>query len=431
MRLRFRALVFLQVMLLLLVLFGIAASVFTTDQIAVPLVLSAIVLLQVLGLVHFVESHVAALEEFFAAINFDDFTQRFVTDDVDAELKQAFNRVIERFRDARADREVQANYLDAVVRHIPIPLLAVREDDSLRLVNKPARQLTGIAGLHHLDELTDLGANLPDEMRSIAVGQQRLLQANIRDVPVELRVSVSEIRIGGSVERLYSMENLSGELTARESSAWRNLIRVLTHEIMNSLTPISSLAQTSAGLLDKPSAANEVRDAIETIARRSDGLMQFVARYREILKVPLPSPTDVSIDTAVSDVCNLLADKLEPIDVEVDIQPRNLAVHADSALFDQLLLNIVKNAAEAFANSERPRIRVLAKLEFGRVVLRIADNGPGFDDEVADQLFVPFFTTKRDGSGIGLSLCRQIMTAHGGEIAIRRDGQWTVASLVF
>jgi nitrogen fixation/metabolism regulation signal transduction histidine kinase len=339
--------------------------------------------------------------------------------------------VIERFRDARADREVQANYLDAVVRHIPIPLFAVRDDDSLRLVNKPARQLTGIAALHHLDNLEALGENLPREMRAIEVGQQRLLQANIRDVPVELRVAVSEIRVGGAVERLYSMENLSGELTARESSAWRNLIRVLTHEIMNSLTPISSLAQTSAGLLGNPSAANEVRDAIETIARRSDGLMQFVARYREILKVPVPTPVDVRIDTAVKDVCSLLARQLEGVALLIDIQPPNLTVHADPALFDQLLLNIVKNAAEAALTIEQPEIRIGARLEFGRTVLRIADNGPGFDDDVADQLFVPFFTTKRDGSGIGLSLCRQIMTAHTGEIAIRRDSEWTVTSLVF
>jgi nitrogen fixation/metabolism regulation signal transduction histidine kinase len=387
--------------------------------------------MQLVLLLRFVETHIDTLEEFFAAINYEDFTQHFVTEDIDAELKLAFNKVIGRFQDARADRELQANYLEAVVRHIPVPLLSVRADGSLRLVNNPARRLTGLAQFRRLDDLAVLGDDLPQRMRSIEPGQQRLLQARIREVPVELRVAVSEIRIAGSPERLYSIENLSGELTARESSAWRNLIRVLTHEIMNTLTPISSLAQTSAGLLDKPAAAGDVREAIETISRRSEGLMNFVSRYRELLKVPEPAPVDLPVQAAVNDVLTLLSDKLASVAVSIDIRPETLTLRADPQLLDQLLLNIVKNAVEAITDVAAPAITISARLEYGRIVLRITDNGPGIADDAADQVFIPFFTTKRDGSGIGLSLSRQIMTAHGGEIAIsRKDGRTTV-SLVF
>lgn len=431
MRRRFRVLALLQVLLLFGTLFVLAWSIMATGHVAVPIVVGGVALLQLLTLVRYVESHVDTLEEFFSAINYEDFTQQFVTRDVDAELKGAFNKVIERFQDARADRDVQANYLEAVVRHIPLPLLAVRADGSLRLVNNPARRLTGLSQLHRLDDLGELGAALPDQIRAIEPGQQCLLQASIRDVPVELRVAASEIRIGGSAERLYSLENLSGELTARESSAWRNLIRVLTHEIMNTLTPISSLAQTSVGLLDTPAAADDVREAMETISRRSEGLMNFVARYRELLKVPQPNPQDVLLRAAVRDATRLLADQLDELEVDVDIRPENLEVRADPGLFDQVLLNVVKNAAEASAGGPAPQIRIHAAREYGRVIMRIADNGPGLPEDAADQVFVPFFTTKRTGSGIGLSVCRQIMTAHGGEIAISRKGDWTVVSLVF
>jgi nitrogen fixation/metabolism regulation signal transduction histidine kinase len=431
MRLRFRALAVAQVLLLLATLCVLAWALVSTDHVAVPIVVGILAALQLVMLLRFVEKHIAALEEFFHAVRYEDFTQHFVTGDVDAELKQAFNQVIGRFQDARADRDVQANYLEVVVRHIPVPLIAVRADGSLRLVNNPARRLTGLASLRHLDELGVLGQDVPARLAAIGAGEQCLLQASIRDVPVELRVAVSEIRIGGDAERLYSIENLSGELTARESSAWRNLIRVLTHEIMNTLTPVSSLAQTSVGLLDRPEAADDVREAIETIARRSDGLMRFVSRYRELLKLPQPSLADVPVDRAVRAVLTLLADSLDGTDVVVDIRPATLALRADPNLLDQLLLNIVKNAGEALEETAAPAIRISARLEYGRTVLRIADNGPGIPEDAADQLFVPFFTTKREGSGIGLSLGRQIMTAHGGDIAIRRKDGLTVVSLVF
>ena len=256
----------------------LAWTIFATGHFAVPAVVAIVVLLQVVSLLHYVESHVDTLEEFFAAVNYEDFTRRFVEDDVDVELKGAFNRIIQKFQDARAERDVQAGYLETVVRHVPVPFIAVKSDGSLSLVNNPARRLTGLPALHHIDQLAELDPQLPALMRNIEPGQQQLLQTRLRAVPAELRISVSEIRMAGDVERLYSIENLSGELTAREASAWRNLIRVLTHEIMNTLTPVTSLAQTATTMLDDPAAAEDIRDAVTTIARRSDGLMTCVAR---------------------------------------------------------------------------------------------------------------------------------------------------------
>ena len=430
-RARFRFLTIVQVICLVASISLLVWTVFVTDHYAVPVVIAMVVLLQIVSLLHYVESHVDTLEEFFAAVNYEDFTRRFVEDDVDVELKGAFNRIIQKFQNARAERDFQAGYLETVVRHVPVPFIAVRSDGSLSLVNNPARRLTGLPALQHIDQLAELDPQLPAVMRDIEPGQQQMLQTKLREVPVELRISVSEIRMAGDVERLYSIENLSGELTAREASAWRNLIRVLTHEIMNTLTPVTSLAQTTTTMLDDPEATEDIREAVTTIARRSEGLMKFVARYRELLKVPQPDIGSVSVVDALQGVSTLLGDDLEALNFTIDVVPPSLEVQADSQLLDQVLLNLVRNAIDAMQGTESPLLELGARLDYGRVVIKVTDNGCGISDESIEQIFVPFFTTKRDGSGIGLSLSRQIMTAHGGDIVVNSDTGGTTVSLVF
>jgi nitrogen fixation/metabolism regulation signal transduction histidine kinase len=430
-RTRFRVWTIVQVVALAAMITLLAWSVFSTEFMAVPAVIGLAVVLQVIGLLHYVEAHVNSLEEFFAAINYEDFTRRFIEDDVDVELKEAFNRILARFQDARAERDIQAGYLETVVKHVPVPFIAVRADGTLSLVNNPARRLTGLPALRRFDQLAELDPALPALMQAIEPGSQQLLQTRLRDVPAELRVAVSEIRMAGEIERLYSIENLSGELTARESSAWRNLIRVLTHEIMNTLTPVASLAETAATMMDKPDAIDDIREAVQTIARRSEGLMNFVSRYRELLKVPQPDPEAVKVADVLRNVAKLMAAELKGLKLVVDVVPESLEVHADRQLLDQVLVNLVRNAADATADIDSPELRLSGKLEFGRVIIRVHDNGPGIPDETMDQIFVPFFTTKRDGSGIGLSLSRQIMTAHHGEIVVESDSSGTTVSLLF
>ncbi|MGB5346352.1 MAG: ATP-binding protein [Woeseia sp.] len=430
-RARFRALMVVQVVLLLASVCLLAWALLATGFVAVPVAIAVIITLQVISLIHYVESHVDTLEDFFSAISYEDFTRRFVEDDVDVELKQAFNRILDKFKDASAEREIQAVYLETVVKHVPVPFIAAKSDGTLSLVNNPARRLTGISALHHFRQLAELDPQLPALMQSIEPGKQQLLQTRLRDVPAELRVSVSEIRIAGETERLYSIENLSGELTARESSAWRNLIRVLTHEIMNTLTPVASLAQTAAAILDKPDATDEIREAVTTIARRSEGLMNFVARYREILNVPHPEPETVSVKEALHGVAALMREELEGINVGISVVPESLEIQADRQLLDQVLVNVVKNAVDAVRDTVSPELRLSGKLDLGRVLIKVRDNGPGIAADAKDQVFIPFFTTKRQGSGIGLSLCRQIMSAHHGEIVLESDESGTTVGMLF
>jgi nitrogen fixation/metabolism regulation signal transduction histidine kinase len=430
-RTRFRILTFVQVLLLVASISLLAWTLVSTEHIAVPVVIAMIALLQVIGLLGYLESHVNALEEFFAAVNYEDFTRRFVEDDVDVELKEAFNRILTQFRDARAARATQASYLKTVVMHVPVPFIAVRADGTLSLVNNPARRLTGLPALRRFDQLAELDPQLPDKMQGIDPGSQQLLQTRLRGVPAELRVSVSEIRMAGETERLYSIENLSGDLTARESSAWRNLIRVLTHEIMNTLTPVTSLARTTATMIDKPDATDDIREAVTTIARRSEGLVNFVSRYRELLKLPQPDPEAIKVVDALRGVAGLMANELRGVHVDIEVVPESLEVYADRQLLDQVLVNLVKNATDAMQDATSPKLCLSGKMGFGRVILRVSDTGPGIPEDTMDQIFVPFFTTRRDGSGIGLSLSRQIMTAHRGEIVVESDATGTVMSLLF
>lgn len=431
-RQRFRWLTLVQVLALVGTIALMLWVLLATDYLAVPVVLGFVVVAEVMLLIHSVHSHVDALEDFFAAINYEDFTRRFVEDDVDAELKDAFNRILEQFQDARAERDLKAGYLDTVVRHVPVPFVAARDDGTLSLVNNPAKRLTGLTGMQRLDDLAELDPGLPDELRGIAAGQQRLIQTRIRDIPVELRVSVSEIRMGGGAERLYSIENLSGELSARESSAWRNLIRVLTHEIMNTLTPVTSLAQTTAGMLDDPGAdADDIREAVTTIGRRSEGLINFVSTYRELLHLPMPEPELLDVAPLFRDITLLSQDQLRGIDLAVEVVPESLTVTADRKLLDQVLINLLRNAIDAVADVPSPTVRLGACLDFGRTQITVADNGSGIPDAILDQVFIPFFTTKRHGSGIGLSLSRQIMTAHGGDIVVESGTNGTTVKLVF
>lgn len=430
-RRQFRVLTVVQICLLTVTLFVLSVTVLETNHLAVPVVLAGIALLQVFALIHTVHAHVNSLEDFFAAVNYEDFTRRFTADDVDAELKDAFNKVLERFQDARADRDLQAGYLDTVIRHVPVAFFAARADGSLSLVNNPARRLTGIPTLGNIRDLAKLDDSLPAALERIDAGQQQLLRTSIGGLPVELRVSVAEIRIAGEIERLYSIENLSGELSARESSAWRNLIRVLTHEIMNTLTPITSLAQTIVGMLDEPGAAADIREAITTIGRRSEGMIRFVSRYRELLHVPETSAEDVGVTGLLNNVATLLRPSLKNISIKVEVMPKSLIVFADRQLIDQVLINLMKNASDALTDTVDPQISLAAELKLGRVIISVTDNGPGIHEDDMSQVFIPFFTTKREGSGIGLPLCRQIMTAHKGDIALESGPSGTTFSLVF
>ena len=264
-------------------------------------------------------------------------------------------------------------------------------------------------------------------------GGRELIRLKIGDDTVQLSVFAIELTLRGEEIKLISMSNIQSELEEKEMEAWQNLVRVLTHEIMNSVTPISSLA----GIVEEdlkhriekgPEAVfnkDELQDmhlSLQTITKRSEGLIHFVREFRNLTHIPKPKLASVEAKGLLEELAMLhkkeLADR--SINCSVHAEPEHLKIFADKHMIEQVLINLIKNAIQAFDEQDDKFIELSAYTnEKGRAVLRVKDNGPGIDPEALDKIFIPFFSTKKTGSGIGLSLSRQIMRQHEGSITVK------------
>jgi len=429
---RFELNVTIRVALLSLSSMLLGIMLVATEYRATTLLVGLAILFQVGGLLRVVTTTNRELSRFLTAIEHADFSQTFSMRGLGAafdDLGAAFTRVLERFKATRADTERQADYLNSLVEHVPVALAAVYAGGRVELLNNAARRLLGYEDLTR--RLLE-GGTVADALRALKAGERRLIRVTGATGPQQLTVNATQITLAGEPQLLVSLQNIGGELEAVEVRAWQELVRVLTHEMMNSLTPVSSLARTAQDVLedlrakiaDRPDLSEELADAeqaIDTVARRSSGLLRFVERYRQFTSVPEPQVQRQKLRQVVDRLERLMAAPMAErlIRFESVILPPNLELLADPDLVDQVLINLVKNAVEALGVRTDGRIRVSSFLdETGHVLIQVADNGPGIPPEVADKIFVPFYTTKREGSGIGLSLARQIMLTHGGSIGV-------------
>jgi nitrogen fixation/metabolism regulation signal transduction histidine kinase len=259
-----------------------------------------------------------------------------------------------------------------------------------------------------------------------------------------LTVSASELTIANKIERLISLMNIQSELDGAQLSAWQDLVRVLTHEIMNSITPVASLAKTAVDLVDDartrvkdPEVIEELadaRDAVDTVARRSDGLMAFVSSYRQLTRPPAPEKSRFALRDLFSDVERIVAQELpETIELQCKVEPQELDIQADRQLLEQILINLLQNSHHALEGRDAGTITLASRLnKRGHVIVEVLDDGPGVPEENVSRIFVPFYTTRREGSGVGLALSRQIMIAHGGTISFSNRPEGGAAfTLVF
>ncbi len=449
-RLRFQLWVLLQIILLAVTLTGLVWALGDAGLPAVSAVLLLAVAAQVAILLGYVSAQHRKLERFLDALAFDDLSLQLTEEDWDRQLAQAANHIITTVRDARVETEAQANYLNALVKHLPVAIVSYRDGGEVVLQNNAMRQLFQLSRLTNLSDLGVYGEHVPATLAELQPGQRRLVRAIREDQVLELKVSATEVRIagedGGDRQTLLALENIHSELGDREINAWRDLIRVLTHEIMNSVTPIASLARTVGGLIDdvreetpvhgekRDEHLDDMADAMATIAKRSDGLIHFVDGYRRLTGIPQPTLKELRVDDLLADVARLAAEDTAIGDttLAVSVEPPSLTLSADSALIQQVLINLVRNAAHAVAELEQPSIEISAGLSHGRVQLVVSDNGVGIPSEDLPQIFIPFFTTRKDGSGVGMTLARQIMSAHGGEVFVRSaPGKGTQVTLVF
>jgi nitrogen fixation/metabolism regulation signal transduction histidine kinase len=443
---RFTLAVVSQVMLIVAVC-AIAAYLLTETTFGATTALTILVLIvQVAVLLHFVQRTNRELSRFLLVVQHGDLSQSFTAPSDSgafAQLARSFEGVLQRFRESRIAREEEAAYLNTLVHHVPIAVLAVEESGRIDLFNRAARSLFGVQQLRNLRDFGGFGADFPEEILALKAGEEKLMKVSRGGETLQLTVSASTLAMRGRELKIVSLQDIRRELEVRELKAWQNLIRVLTHEIMNSVTPMSSLASTARDLLDDvakggtdaESAIKDAHDALDTIAQRGNGLLQFVESYRRLTRLPTPRMQTFPVAELFSRVRQLMTAELEQrsISVTQSVAPEAASLTADGVLIEQSVINLVRNAMDAVSGAEAGEIVLASELDAsGRQVLSVTDNGPGMDERTLENIFVPFFTTKREGSGIGLSVVQQIMRSHHGRVAVASaPGQGTSVRLIF
>ena len=432
---RFSYQIGLRIAFLTLAIFAWVYLFTLSDYPALHLILTAIVAVQIYGIFRLVSRTNAELTRFFEALRYADFGQRFEMPEVGAgfeELGTAFTEIIERFQAERSRREEDLRHLRALTEHVPLPLLSLHPDGRVKLHNNAARRLFGSASITSLEDLLPFGEDFSKQVLAVEAGERRLATFHMDNLEQQLTISATEIVIASQMEKLVSLNNIQSELDGAQLQAWQDLVRVLTHEIMNSITPVASLAKTAAALVDDatqklehhPDIVEELADvksAVETVARRSDGLMEFVQSYRRITRLPEPEKERVSLSTLFKNVEQLVASEWENkgLALSMSVEPLTLEVSADTSMVEQVLFNLLQNAEQVLAGNAEARVEVRGYLNRqGHACIEVSDNGPGVPADIAKKVFVPFFTTKREGSGVGLALTRQVMLAHRGTVTL-------------
>ena len=399
-----------------------------------PLLIGVFISLQIYALFKYVDKTNRDLASFLESIRFSEFTRTFQVEGMGSsfnELSKAFNDVISDFQAVRSQKEEHFQYLQSILQNIDVAIIAYQKDGTVEMVNKAAKVLFQIQSMKNIKQLASVSYELVDKLLNITPGENTLVKVQMDDDLLQLAVYSTEFRIHRKEIILATVKNIQSVLEEQETEAWQKLISVLTHEIMNSITPIASLSSTLDGMLRSikenhddgqeidNETTEEIQQAMQTIHKRSTGLLHFVNTYRNLTRIPKPNFKITKVKDLFDNIRPLIDEDIKQsgIIVSIDVDPVELDLSIDENLIEQVLLNIVKNASQALDGRVTPRIDIRSfRNKRGRVTIQVSDNGQGILPDVLDKIFIPFFTTKPKGSGIGLSLSRQIMRLHGGSI---------------
>ncbi len=392
-----------------------------------------VIVLQLIDIFRFVSQTNRKLTRFLESVRYSDFTSGFASDSKLGKdfknLNIAFNEVMEAFRKARSEKEEHWQYLNTVVQQVRTGIISFDAQGSIQIINTNARRLLGMPTLRNIRELQSVNPALYHTLTNVHTGKSELYKGSN---DLHLTIQSTELRIRGSEVKLITLQNIQSELQKQELEAWQNLTRVLRHEIMNSITPISSLTSTLREILDhdmerrgdhyelRQEGAEDLREGISTIESRSKGLIKFIDAYREYTSLPKPRMSMVRLKDIIDNVSQLMKPELSKAEISFhsECHSEYLAIQADAEMIEQVLINLLKNAVDALAETPDPRMELIGRYDENSVRIDVTDNGPGIIEEAIEHIFVPFYTTKRTGSGIGLSLSRQIMQMHNGSLTV-------------
>lgn len=434
---------------------GIALTMFfgiwlfySQDLLLAPGILGGIVLIQIVEMIYFVNSINQKLARFLDSIRFNDFSSSFTSDSQKGgsfrQVNVAFNEVMNVFKKTRAEKEEQMLFLQIIIQHINTGIISFNSSGQIGVINNAAKHLLQIPQFRDISDLGKLSTKLLKEVLEMKPGQR--ISEKV-DESLHLIIQTTSLKMGGQSWTLLSLQNINAELQSNELEAWQNLTKVLRHEIMNSITPISSLVDSlrtildedsyvqQEGLLIKKDGFQDMQEGLETIANRSRGLVTFVNAYRDYTNIPKPNKELVKVKSLFENVLNLMKEELKNVEVkvEVKINPEDFELSCDVDQITMILINLIKNASESLVN-QADRTIWLSALNQGDMgtIIQVEDHGPGIVPEALERIFVPFYTTKKTGSGIGLAISRQIMNLHKGSLQVKsKPNEKTIFTLNF
>ena len=353
--------------------------------------------------------------------------------------------IIDAFKKVSVEKEAQFKFLKVIVDHINAGIIAIKEDYEIELMNQSAADTLKVPVPNYWKQFQQLLPQFSEEIEHMEDDERKLIELNIKGEALQVSVHLTKIKILNYRYRIITFQDIKSEIEQKEIEAWHKLIRILTHEIMNSVTPITSLSETMLMLLQTEDKATkpitelseedleDLTFSLNTIQKRSEGLLHFVDDYRRLTKIKTLELEKVRVKPLLEDMTMLLQTEFKKDAVMLDLEVKSdFEIAIDEKLIAQVLINLLTNARHAVEDTAQPRVLVRAYYEEAHKIIEIKDNGVGIEPDKMDQIFIPFFSTKEQGSGIGLSLSKQIMKKHKGDLKVKSEpGQGASCFLVF
>jgi len=409
------------------------------------IILAVILIGQIWELIHFINHTNRELSRLFLAIKHDDFSVTFNQKGLGnsfKELQDSMTDIIESYRDVKIEKEAQYQFLQLLVNQIQVGIISL-QDESIILINPVAEKLLGIKNMKNWRLFEQFNPKIAAELKGDG---KKLLEMKSDEGTKILATEISTLMMIDKHYTLITLQDINSEIEQKEIEAWHKLIRILTHEIMNSVTPISSLSETMQGMLSDRNgnqralteiSHDTIKDilfSLNTIQKRSESLLDFVENYRKLTRVPKPAIDNVELKPLLASIENLMREELARRNIVMSIELENSqqALQLDASLIEQVIINLIRNSVHALENRQDKRIDIKSYRQDNTNIIEVRDNGKGIPEKELKDIFIPFFSTKKDGSGIGLSLSKQIMSLHDGRIRVSsKVGEGTSFYLMF